>query len=60
MEGARSEAELLDLIDLALQTRDRAWFDELTDQLAALGGGTPNRRGIRPERNGTIPKSRVG
>jgi hypothetical protein len=60
MEGARSEAELLDLIDLALQTRDRAWFDELADQLAALGGGTPNRRGIRPERNGTISKSRVG
>lgn len=57
-ETARSEAELLDLIDMALQTRDRSWFDELTGELLALRSGA-NGRSLRPDRLNVIPKSRV-
>lgn len=57
-EGPRSEAELLDLIDLALQTRDRVWFDELSSQLAIMRGAGISSRGIRPGRL-NAPRSRV-
>ncbi|WP_197081070.1 IDEAL domain-containing protein [Gordoniibacillus kamchatkensis] len=58
-EGARSEAELLDMIDLALQTRDRTWFEELSSQLSLLRGAGTASRGIRPERLSAPPRSRV-
>jgi hypothetical protein len=49
-EGPRSEEELLDLIDLALQTRDRVWFDELSAQLALMRGAGAGTRGVRQGR----------
>jgi hypothetical protein len=42
-----SPEELGDLIELALMTQDKAWFDELSAELAALsakGAGKPRKR----------------
>ncbi|MFC0211696.1 hypothetical protein ACFFK0_04375 [Paenibacillus chartarius] len=58
-EGPRTETELRAIIDIALQTRDREWFDELGRQLAEVTEGSPGTRGSRPERGGSPFRSRV-
>lgn len=58
IDAVRSEGELLDLIDLALQTRDKAWFEELSGELLALRSGA-NGRSLRRGRGNAMPKSRV-
>jgi predicted RNA-binding protein Jag len=57
-ETSRSEADLMNMIDIALQTRDRAWFEELTAELLALRGDAGSRS-LRPDRGNVVPKSRV-
>jgi hypothetical protein len=43
-----SEEQVLDLIDLALLTQDKAWFMELTTKAASLKKAAPGREAGRP------------
>ncbi|MFK7696226.1 hypothetical protein [Paenibacillus sp. HJGM_3] len=52
-QEASAPDELQGLIELALQTHDRAWFEELTTRLNAQKASTPGPAAGGPKRRGT-------